>query len=199
MPVLVGLLALTACGTVPTVVTPTRSPAPVPPTSAPTVAPTVTVSVQPSPTPQLGPIVVLQGESLGFADRVGGPITTVMIGDPASAVLTRLTEALGVEGVERPCPSDDRTEVDLGGFSVVLLRGRFIGWFDRGSRDVLLQTSDGLGIRSRLADLRAARPDVRVVDSGLGTEAVAPGGLTFLLDGRFARSQVTGVFAGTLC
>jgi hypothetical protein len=173
-----------------------------PRTAPPTVAPVLTPSTPPSPTPLTGPVLVLAGDGLGLAAAQGARITPIPFGAPASTVLPAVEDALGTPPGRTSlpdCGQGARTSVGFGGFSVLLDGATFVGWTERGSSARLLTSADGLGLRSRLRDIRAARADVHVTAGSLGTEAVLPDGLALLLDGPFDRSQVTSLSGGETC
>lgn len=81
------------------------------------------------------------------------------------------------------------------GLTLAFQDDRFVGWaVDKPG----LATKDGIGVGATRAQLKAARPKVRVTESTLGTEFDA-GGLGGLLDGEGPDAKITHLWAGVTC
>lgn len=81
------------------------------------------------------------------------------------------------------------------GLTLAFQDDRFAGWaVDKPG----LATKDGIAVGATRAQLKAARPKVKVTESTLGTEFDA-GGLGGLLDGKGPDAKITHLWAGVTC
>lgn len=81
--------------------------------------------------------------------------------------------------------------VSFGRFTAYVVDGLFQGWR---SGDAGLSTADGITVGSTLAEVRAARPDMTLAETTLGTE-VTTGGVSGLVED----GVVTSLSAGQAC
>ncbi|MBC7374181.1 MAG: hypothetical protein H7323_09345 [Frankiales bacterium] len=116
----------------------------------------------------------------------------------AQQVRTALDGALGA-GTDQALPDCGPSVVLRGypGLQVVLQGDRFVGWSTRPGST--LQTVDGIGLGSTLAQLRAAAPSVTVTQATLGREFSVPGGYFGILAGSGETATVTTIATGIAC
>lgn len=148
------------------------------------------------------PVLTLQGDGLGLLaadDSVAPlPFLTSSVADVQQAV----EDAIGpVTELPLPaCPQGPRTALQVDGFTVLLDGDRFVGWTDVGAPDRSVTTAEGIGVGSRLSELRSAVPDAQVgPDAGAATTFTSAGGLSGGLSGVDPAATVTSLSAGQTC
>ena len=144
--------------------------------------------------------VVLEPNALGFTDV--GDVTRIEFGqtDKDTAV-GALTAALGAptsqqDGLE--CGPGALDAVNWGGLSSYYLDGTFAGWFLQDPAPVPMTTANGIGLGSKLGDMRGAYPDITVQETTIGFEFDA-GDLFGTLTADSDHDTVVTMWSGANC
>jgi hypothetical protein len=166
-------------------------------TTTSTEATTTTAETTTSTTAAAEPELALTADGI----EVSGGGAGVSFGDPRVDAIAAMTAALGApseEDLQEDCPAGpaDFAAWAPVGLSLTFQEGDVVGWSARPTSS--LQTSEGIGIGSSVADLRAAYPGTTFTATSLGAEFDADGIMGVATDDTDA-GEVTDMWAGTTC
>lgn len=146
---------------------------------------------------------MLEADGLTPANPNGGTARKLTFGEGEDAVIAFLTGLNGgtapIRTANAECPAGPMHFADWGGgLTLDFQDGRFAGWSLGTEAGAGLATLENVRVGSTLAELRAARPDVRIEETSLGREFTA-GGISGLLSGPGETAHVESLWAGTIC
>ena len=148
-----------------------------------------------------GLAVVLEPTALGLSDA-GGSITRLDFGEAAQEITVRaITTAYGEPTSKQDdleCGPGALDAVNWDGLSTYFQDGTFVGWFLQDPPPADVTTANGIGLGSKLGDLRAAYGGVSVEETTIGFEFDA-GGLFGTLTADGDHDTIVTMWSGANC
>ena len=148
--------------------------------------------------------ILLEGDGFMPANPGGGGTgLKLSFGDPRARVIDYMT---GLHGGTAP-QTDSNDECGAGpvqfarwgdDFTLAFQDGKFAGWWAGEKAPVGFSTVQDIHVGSTLAEVRAAWPDVEVMNDSIGPE-FASADIFGLLTGTTASARVTALWAGVSC